>query len=96
MTITNKQLSDLGDIDVTVDLYYTKGTKPAKDAKPIGTFSFTISSGRQRNLLGEPARPRRTRREVHHQGAEYLDERLVSNPCPTHHRPQVPDGYVHT
>jgi len=45
MTITNKQLSDLGDIDVTVDLYYTKGTKPAKDAKPIGTFSFTISSG---------------------------------------------------
>ena len=45
MTITNKQLSDLGDIDVTVDLYYTTGTKPAKDAKPIGTFSFTISSG---------------------------------------------------
>ena len=43
MTITNKQLSDLGDIDVTVDLYYTTGTKPAKDAKP--TFSFTISSG---------------------------------------------------
>ena len=35
----------VGDIDVTVDLYYTKGTKPAKDAKPIGTFSFTISSG---------------------------------------------------
>ena len=96
MTITNKQLSDLGEYRRHGGPVLHEGNEAGEGCEAHRHVLLHHFVGRQRNLLGEPARPRRTRRELHHQGAEHLDERLVSNPCPTHHRPKSRTGmYTH-